>query len=192
MSKSDKNNQPKKMDEVVYEPDSSGDELASGNYQDKIKKIREELHNCQKEKQEYLDGWQRAKADFINFRKRSEEEKKDTVRYATQNFILEILPTLDSFEHAFRNKEHWESAPAEWRQGVESIYSQLRDVLTRHGVREINPIDEPFDPKLHHSVDVVPVTEDKDNGKIVEVLQKGYALNDKIIRCPNVRVGKKE
>ncbi len=191
MSKADQNNQLENSEDVIYESDSSNDSGVSVDFQNKIKKIKEELENCKKEKQEYLDGWQRAKADFVNYRKRSEEEKKETIKYATKELILEIIPALDNFEHAFRDKANWEKVPADWRQGVEFIYAQLKEVLGRHGITEISPINEVFDPKLHHSIDIVPVENDEDIGKIVEVVQKGYALGDKIIRHPNVRVGEK-
>jgi molecular chaperone GrpE len=191
MQEADKKNQLENSEDIVYESDITADGDVSVDYKNKIKKIKEDLEICQKEKQEYLDGWQRAKADFVNYKKRTEEEKKETIKYATKELILEIIPAIDNFEHAFKDKVNWEKVPKEWRQGVEFIYSQLKDTLGRHGVSEINPINELFDPKLHHSIDVVPVNEVEKDGKIVEVVQKGYAFGDKIIRHPNVRVGEK-
>ncbi len=191
MQKADKNNQLENSEDFIYESDTTTDGDVSIDYKNKIKKLREDLEACQKEKQEYLDGWQRAKADFVNFKKRTDEEKKEIIKYATKEFVLEIIPAIDNFEHAFRDKTNWEKVPVEWRQGVEFIYSELKETLARHGVTEINPLNETFDPKLHHSIDLVPVTEAEKDGKIVEVVQKGYSFGDKIIRHPNVRVGEK-
>lgn len=190
MSKEDKNNKPTETEEVVYESENTDGE-DTVHFVEKIKKLKAELENCRKEKQEYLDGWQRAKADFINFKKRSEEDKKEIVKYATEEFILEIIPALDSFEHAFRDKKDLDKSGTEWRQGIEFIYSQLKNVLTNHGVTEVNPQNEMFDPNLHHSIDVVGVEKEEDIGKIIDVIQKGYKLGDKIIRHPSVRVGEK-
>jgi molecular chaperone GrpE len=191
MQKADKNNQLENSEDIVYESDTTTDGDVSFDYKNKIKKLREDLEACQKEKQEYLDGWQRTKADFVNYKKRTDEEKKEIIKYATKEFVLEIIPAIDNFEHAFRDKTNWEKVPVEWRQGVEFIYSELKETLVRHGVTEINPLNETFDPKLHNSIDLVPVTEAEKDGKIVEVVQKGYSFGDKIIRHPNVRVGEK-
>lgn len=154
-----------------------------------IKKIKEQLKVCQEEKQQYLDGWQRSKADLINSKKRFDEEKKSVVNYALEGFVLEILPIVDSFEMAFKNKEAWEKNPEEWRKGIEFIYNQMVGVLKNNGIEVMEPLGEEFDPKLHHSVAMVPVTEESEDNKILEITQKGYKLNDKIIRYPNVKVG---
>lgn len=158
----------------------------------KLKKIKEELAECKKEKQEYLDGWQRIKADFVNLKKRNEEDRKSFAKYANEEFILELLPALDSFDQAFKNKEAWEKADKNWRTGIEFIHSQMMSILNNHGVTEMNPIGEKFDPKLHHSVEVIGVEDKKDDGKIIDVTQKGYALGDKIIRHASVKVGEVE
>ena len=113
MSKSDSNNKNDIDEEIVYEDGSDGfDSDDSSIPVKKIKKIKEELKKCQAEKQEYLDGWQRVKADFVNLKKRSEKDRTAFAKYANENFILELLPALDSFDQAFGNKEAWEKADA--------------------------------------------------------------------------------
>lgn len=185
------NNESDESGDIVYENDGaeSGDRDHSSDLTDKIRRIKAELKACKSEKQEYLDGWQRAKADFVNFKKRSEEERREFAKFANEEFIMELLPVLDSFEQAFRDKKNWEKASLDWRMGIEFIYSQLRTVLENHGVTEMNPLGETFDPVLHHSIEAQKVDDPADNDKIVGVTQKGYRIGEKIIRYPSVRVG---
>lgn len=157
---------------------------------DKVKKLREKLKECEKEKQEYLDGWQRAKADFVNSRRRLEEEKAAALSKAGEEVLLEILPVVDSFEMAFADRESWEQAPSEWRKGVESIYSQLTNVLKRHNVSAIDPeAGTAFDPQQHEAMEMVPVSDEADDHTVQAVLQKGYRSNGGIIRAAKVKVG---
>lgn len=182
-------NKEETNEEIVYDNSDSADNTSS-NIENKIKKLKEDLKKCNEEKREYLDGWQRAKADFINFKKRSEESKKEFARYSSENIILQILPILDNFEQAFKDKEVWQSVDENWRKGIEIIYDQLRNLLKENNVTEIECMGETFDPKEHESIEMVEVEEEKNNDKIVEVIQKGYKINDKVIRHPRVKVGK--
>jgi molecular chaperone GrpE len=164
-------------------------EDGEGNTQDTVKSLRERLKKAIAEKQEYMDGWQRAKADFVNARKREEESRKDVMKYATEDLVVQLTSVLDSFTMAFSNKEAWEKIDKNWRVGVEHIYSQLIGVLQQNGFSEFNPISETFDPMKHHAVETVVVTDKNQDHKIVEVLQKGYILNGKIIRPASVKIG---
>jgi len=176
-------------EEIVYEEGVDG--TPSVDLDKKNNKLKIELESCKNEKQEYLDGWQRSQADFVNFKKRAEEDKKSFVKYASEDFIMEILPVVDSFDQAFKDKEAWEKADKNWRIGIEYIYSQLKGVLENKGVVEINPINEEFNAELHQSVEMIKVEDKKDDGKIVEVVQKGYKIGDKTIRYPGVKVAEK-
>jgi len=187
----EKNPHDETDEDIVYDS-SDTSEGVNSDLALKIKKVKEELKNCQKEKQEYLDGWQRAKADFINYKKRSEESKKELAQYASENIIMEIIPIVDNFEQAFKNKEVWESVDENWRKGIEMIHSQLVGVLKRNNVTEIESLGHEFDPMIHESVETVKVEDENDNDKIIEVLQKGYKMGAKVIRHPNVKVGKFE
>jgi len=190
-----KNNDDTKED-IVYDnsenPNSESDIDIEEKAEDKIKEVKKQLKECQSEKQEYLDGWQRSKAEFVNFKKRSEESKKELLQYASENIISEIIPTLDNFEQAMKNKEIWESVDENWRKGIEMIYFQLMEVLKRNGVTEMNPVGKNFDPKIHESIETVETEDEKDNDKILEVIQKGYQIGERVIRHPNVKVGKFE
>lgn len=154
-----------------------------------IKALREELKAVQKERQEYLEGWQRAKADLINFKKETDTNRRKMVSLATEDVITELIPVLDSFDMAFQNTDSWNQAPENWRRGVEYIYSQLLSILTNHGITQLNPLGEHFNPHMHDSAETVSVDSEKEEGKILSVIQKGYQLHDKLIRAPKVRVG---
>lgn len=154
-----------------------------------IKKLRTKIKELEEKNQEYLTGWQKERADSINLKKRLEEEKKDFAKFAKEDIATEIMTVLDSFDSAFKNKEAWEKVDENWRRGVEYIHSQLINVLGNHGVSVINPIGENFDPQRDEAIENVPVENQSEDGKIVEVLNVGYALQNKIIRAPKVKVG---
>ncbi len=154
-----------------------------------IKKLREKLKVAEAEKSEYLTGWQRAKADMINSRKREEAERAEFVKYANERLIDGLVPVLESFDMAMGNKEAWEKADKNWRTGVEYIYSQLRKVLSESGVDEINPIDQKFDHTFHEAVSYEPVDDEKKDHIVLGVIQKGYTLNGKLIKPAKVKVG---
>lgn len=173
--------------------DTSGDlddsVIAEENAVESIKKLREKLKKLESEKTEYLTGWQRAKADLVNARKRDEEDKREAIKYANENLIEELLPTLESFDMAIGNKEAWEKVDRNWRIGVEYIYSQLRKALENNGLVEINPLNEKFDHAKHEAVSYEPVTDQKLDHVITAVIQKGYTLNGKVMKVPKVKVG---
>src|SRR3989344_7508016 len=155
----------------------------------KLNKLKEKLKICTKEKQEYLDGWQRERASFANFKTEQEKIKSNFVKFANEKLIIGIISALDSFDMAFSNKESWEKVDKEWRLGVESIYGQFLSVLEQNGVNLIDEI-EIFDPKYHQSIELVETEDESNDGKIAEIIQKGYKIGDKILRPVNVKVYK--
>jgi len=155
-----------------------------------IAKLRERLKKAVEEKQEYLFGWQKAKADFINTRKKDEEANRQFAKFAKSDLVLELVSVLDSFDIAFANKGSWEKLPAEWRSGIERIHSQLMSVMSSNGLRELNPLGKVFDPTTEEAVSLVDTKNKDDDEKVLEVLQKGYLLHDKLIRPAKVRVGR--
>lgn len=136
-----------------------------------------------------MDGWQRAKAEFINIRKRDQEANEQYLKFAKEDVITQLIPVLDSFEMAFANKESWEKVDKNWRMGVEHIYSQLIGVLTANNVSQIDPLGEKFDPMRDEAVENEPVTEEKLDHTITKVISKGYKLNDRIIKPVKVKIG---
>ncbi|MEX0673099.1 MAG: nucleotide exchange factor GrpE [Candidatus Paceibacterota bacterium] len=167
--------------------DDEGD--AGQAKKDKTAKLKEKLKHCEKEKQQYLDSWQREKAEFLNARKRDEEAKKQAVNFAREDVIISLLPVLDSFEMAFADTKAYNDTPEQWRIGVEQIHAQLLTALESHNVKQISPEGQPFDPAYHEAVDQTLVHEKEKDNTIVEVVQKGYSMNDRVIRSAKVKVG---
>lgn len=153
-----------------------------------IKKLRAKLKVAVEEKQAYLNGWQKDKAEFINARRRDEESKQDFLKFAKQGVLEDMLPVLDSFDMAMANKASWESVSEEWRKGIEGIYNQLSGILSKQGVTGFGAIGDVFDPNLHQSISMVPAEDKTKADTVAEVLQKGYMLNGKVIRPAMVRV----
>ncbi len=131
-------------DDVVFEEEDGAGDV--------VKKLREKLKKCVEEKQEYLDGWQRSKADFVNVKKKDEELRAGLMSFAKEGIILDILSSVDNFEMAFADKKVWESVDKNWRVGIEYIHSQLLKTLKEHGLEQFDPNGEQFDPNRHDSV----------------------------------------
>jgi len=167
------------FDDVDIEPEESQAET--------LKNLRDKLKVCAAEKREYMEGWQRAKADLINARRRDEEDKKEFVKFANESLVAELLPALDSFEAALSDKDFWQKAPPQWRTGVENILAQLKAVLSGRGLEELSPLGEKFNPSVHTAAGSGK-GEEGDSGVIIKVVQKGYALGGKMIRSPRVIV----
>src|SRR3989344_6786152 len=172
-------------DDVIFEDNT---EVTGADYQQKVDKLKNRIKELEKKNSELLDSWQRDKADFINSRKRDEEQKKEFLKFSRADTIAELLPVLDSFESAFKNKEAWEKVDKNWRTGVEYIHTQLFNILSGHGLKVISPLGEQFDPQRDEAIENVPIENPKDNHKILEVVSVGYKLQDKIIRPPKVKV----
>ncbi len=154
-----------------------------------LKKLREKLKVCVAEKQQYLEGWQRTKADYVNGKRQEKEEREKLLKYAEENLLQDIIPVLDNFDMAMGNKTAWETAPKNWRVGIEHIYSQFVKTLEEHNLKQKNPMGEKFDARFHDSIESVPTENSEDDHKVVEVLQKGYELNGKLIRPAKVKIG---
>lgn len=159
----------------------------------KLKTLKEKLKQSEKEKMGHLENLQRAKAEFLNGKRRLEEERARDTQRAITNQIEKLLPLSDSFHMATSNKEAWEGVDPTWRKGMESIYTQLQNILISYGVNEINPLGETFDPFLHDAMANIPVTNKEDHHKIISVIQNGFVrtVNDKeeLIRPARVTVG---
>ncbi len=170
-------------DDVSFEDvDESGDSVGQ------VKKLKEKLKVALKEKQEYLDGWQRERADLANYKKEEEARRAGVAAMAREKIILDLMPVLDAFDMAFGNKEAWEKADKNWRMGVEYIYTQLIGVLEKHGVKQIGEVGLPFSPVMHESMETVPTDEEAKNHLIEKVIQKGYMMGERVIRPARVRV----
>lgn len=155
---------------------------------DVVKKLREDLKLCRKDKEEYLVGWQRAKADYINLQKELDLARINISVVTKQKMVEKLLPAFDSFEMAFANKESWEKVDKEWRAGVESIYQQIMSGLVNSGIDKIEEDGVLFDPNIHQSISIVETDDESKNHTIEKVLQVGYKIGDRIIRPAKVTI----
>lgn len=180
----------KKEESDIIPDDLDDSVVAEENAVETVKKLREKLKKAHTDAQEYLTGWQRAKADYVNARKRDEEERREFVKFANERLIDGLIPVLDSFEMAMGNREAWEKADKSWRVGVEYIANQLKKTLADAGLEEINPaVGQKFDPARDEAASYEPVDSEAKNHAILGVMQKGYSLNGRPMRPPKVRVG---
>lgn len=179
------NEKEKSIVDTTYEEDADSTIVEEANA---VQKIKERLDTCLAERAEYLDGWQRARADFANAKRDEDMRRVETVKLVKESLFLDIVPVLDSFEMAMSNAGAWGKVDKEWRKGVEYIYAQLRTILEKNGIMEINPIEKPFDHREQMSVEMVATHDKKLHETVVEVVQKGYKLYDKVIRPAQVKV----
>ena len=147
------------------------------------------------EKQELLekyeianDKYMRLAAEFDNYRKRTLKERIETIKFAGEDIIINLLPIVDDFERALDSMNDADDINAV-KQGVNIIYNKLRDFLKSRGVKEIDALNKDFDTDVHEAVTKIPTPDKKLKGKVVDVIGKGYYLNDKIIRFPKVVIG---
>jgi molecular chaperone GrpE len=155
---------------------------------DVAKKLREELKNCRKEKEEYLTGWQRAKADYVNLQKELDSTRSNVSIIAREKMARNLMPALDSFDMAFQNKESWEKVDPNWRMGVEYIYSQFMTGLADSGIEKIDQVGVKFDPNLHHSISAVPTEKEEQDHTVESVIQVGYKIGDRVVRPARVNI----
>lgn len=149
-----------------------------------IENLKQELADARKKADEYLASWQRAQADFINYKRRLEQDRDEAVKYAHSGIILQLLPILDDFELAMK------AAPigqdnAPWLEGISGIIRKFLKILESQGLSEIKALGEKFDPCVHDAMLQVPGAE----GIVMQELQKGYRFKDRILRHSRVAVG---
>ena len=148
---------------------------------DELTKLQEELSNM---KDKYL----RLSAEFDNYRKRTMKEKAELILNGGEKSISSILPIVDDFERALKNMETAEDVTAV-REGVELIYNKFMTVLGQNGVKVIETKEQPLNTDFHEAIAVIPAPAEELKGKILDCVQTGYTLNDKVIRHAKVVVG---
>lgn len=155
--------------------------------QKEIEDLRDDLINCQKEKDEYLNGWRREKADFMNYKKEESVKIKELLDYNQEKLILKILPILDNFNIAFK-KIPDNLKQDSFVEGMKQIKFFLENFLKNEGVEEINSVGKIFDPFFHEAIEVVE--DEKESGIIIKEIEKGYFFKGKLLRPSKVRVVK--
>ena len=151
----------------------------------KFKKLKAELKECRKKADEYLGGWQRAKADLINARKDEEKNRQALVQYANENLLYETLAVLDSFEKALSD----ETLDHKWKTGFQHIKDQLVNIMRSFGLEEIEAGGKKFNPAEHESIMEEAVSDQEKNQVVLEEMQKGYKIHDKVLRPARVKIG---
>lgn len=150
-----------------------------------LEELKKKIEELEQLKNEYLSGWQRARADFLNYKKEEIERIGELLKYVTEPFVSKLLPVLDSFDRA--EKEAEKGNDKELVKGFLQIKTQLQDFLKSQGVEEIKSVGEKFDPNFHEAVAEI---EGGKPGIILEELQKGYKIHERVIRFAKVKVSK--
>lgn len=175
-------------EESVSGADDAGDEKkADAGEAESRNEKKEESREDEAAKDESEESgdekYMRLMADFQNYKRRTEKEKAEVFSYANEKIVTELLSVLDNFERALAQ----ESADEKYAEGMELIFRQMSDVLTKAGLAEIDAVGKEFDPNFHHAV-MTDDNADFESGQVTAVLQKGYTLHDKVIRPAMVRV----
>lgn len=176
-----------KDQDINYEEENN--ETAAVDMKDKLAKLKEKLEQCQKEKQDNLAGWQRAQADFINYRRRQEEQMSEWSKMFGEGLLTDILPVLDTLEPRNYAEQNAEKRGEEMANGLKLVRDQLMKILSKHGLMEIKAVGEKFDHTMHEAIEQVE-SKNADEGVVVEEVQKGYLLNGKVLRAAKVKVTK--
>jgi molecular chaperone GrpE len=164
---------------------SSGSETSMGTIANGTSEMNVELEKVRSERDSLLDRLARAQAEFENARRRAAKEQQEYRDFAISDAIKSLLPVMDSFERALQVK----SNPGDFRSGVELIYKQLQDALAKLGVQAVPAKGQPFDPHYHEAIEMVETKEAADH-EVIEELQRGYKLKDRLLRPAMVKVAK--
>lgn len=177
-------------EDTVIEPLSNNDEDMVNDVDSalaKIKKLKAELIACKADNREYLDGWQRLKADVANSKKMEKERALKINQIHKEQLVLDLLPIIDNFDMA-RQGNGWQTVDATWRTGVEAIISQIESLLANYGATRIGDINEDFDPVIHEAMSEVEPESKEQNNKIVAILRSGWKIGDSVLRPAQVTV----
>ena len=182
----DKEESPSESKEESSQEEDGEDEPSKEDEDSELDKLNKDLERKDEEIIELKSHIQRLQADFDNFRKQGEKQKQDLIRYANGGLIVKFLDIYEDMERALENSSNEE----ELREGLELIYSKMKNTLEKEGVEEIPAVGEKFDPFKHEALLTVD-SPNHENNVIVDELMKGYTLKDKVIKYSKVRVCKK-
>ncbi|MEK7098422.1 MAG: nucleotide exchange factor GrpE [Patescibacteria group bacterium] len=175
---------PSENEDLDFEPE---EELGTvGAVKAKMQKLRDELKEAKAKRDEYLDGWQRAKADMVNSKKEALESVSRASGRGKEILVEELIPALDGFDMAMQG-EAWNSVDKAWRSGIESIKAQIEGVLKAHGVEIFGKEGDMFDPSLHE-----PIKEEEggESLMIAKVFRRGYRTKERVLRPAQVAIFK--
>lgn len=165
------------------EPEISEPEPVSALPVEEVEALKKQLGEAQAQAAEYKEGWQRAVAEFSNYRKRLDRENKSAYQNAVASIAKHYLPVLDDLERAMATRP----ADLAWAEGIELICRKMQAILEAEGIRRIEAEGQTFDPNLHEAISQEPSSEHA-SGQVIEVVRNGYLLGDRVLRPAMVRV----
>jgi len=177
-----------KPEEAAAVQEVSVEEATAVEEASELETLRKELEEAKAKAAEYLEGWQRTQAEFANFKKRNEQERKELLKMANATLITKLLPIFDDFERAFQTLPK-SLLSFTWIDGIALIYRRLQAILEAEGLSVIETEGQDFDPLLHEAV-TYEESNDYEEGQIIGEVQKGYRLGDRVLRPALVRVAK--
>jgi molecular chaperone GrpE len=207
MSKNKKNVKKQKQDEALNaeatDAQNHEEVLVAENEQESVEnqedtpeveltteeKLQHEMAELQQQNAELKDKYMRLLAEFDNFKKRTIKEKIEFMRTAAQDTMTALLPVLDDFDRAKKNADD-ENSVEQFSEGVELVYNKLHSVLKQSGLEPMETDGESFDAEFHEALTEIPAPTEEMKGKIIDTIERGYKLKDKIIRHAKVVVGK--
>ena len=186
-------NEEELMSEATQDEAAENEEIQEEDVQDSAapteeEKLAQELEEANKVIEEQKDKYLRLSAEFDNYRKRTMKEKAELILNGAEKTISSILPIVDDFERALKNMDTATDVAAV-KEGVELIYNKFMSVLGQDGVKVIETKEKPLDTDFHEAIAVIPAPDKSLKGKILDCVQTGYTLNDKVIRHAKVVVG---
>jgi molecular chaperone GrpE len=173
-------------DENTSPPAAEGVDQAEVQEREEIDRLKAELNEMRAKADEYLDGWQRSRAEFANYKRRVERDQAQVYQTAAGSILKRYLDVIDDLERALKNKPQ-KGDGADWAQGIELIYRKMLALLESEGVKPMEAEGETFDPNLHEAISQEP-SPDHESGQVIEVVKQGYMLGEKVIRPALVRV----
>ena len=187
--------QPQELQEEHFKQEQevaqTAPEEAAAMLNEQINTMAQELIQKEEEKKQLAEKVKIAQAELVNYRKRKDEETATMLKYANADLILELIPTIDNFERAIAQAEKSENTEIKkFMTGINLIYQGIQNALTKFGVEEINRVGQEYDPNLEQAL-LTDCVEEQEDEAVLEVLQKGYKLKDRVIRAAQVKINQK-
>jgi len=176
---------PDQSEQNQEENKETDEHQEEGENEETEKALRHVLAQCRKEKTEYLLGWQRCKADAVNIKQQEEIKRRDIIQFAAEDLIQALIPVLETFNYALRGKD----AKDPYVQGFGHIQNQFITILKSCGLTVIEDIGVVFDTSRHESVGMTPAAKKEEDNTVMEVVENGYALYEKVIKPAKVKIG---
>ncbi|HVO33798.1 MAG TPA: nucleotide exchange factor GrpE [Elusimicrobiota bacterium] len=171
-----------------FDMDQPADSTADADVAPDVAALRAALSDAQKKSEDYYDQLLRLRAEFDNFRKRTEKEKADARDWGKQEILMPLLNLVDVFEQALNQVQHAKDM-RQVQKGLEFLHKNFSDFLKAEGLESLQPVGKPFDPHMAEAVEQQEVADEKQVGTVLAELQKGYRLKDRLLRPSQVRVG---